>query len=133
MGSYSSQYLSDRRLRNPDGTFKVHCRKCGRHISNSFRPFSIAECLICQGYPEENVLQQYVLFDPTRPPVPVNSDQDTFDLYPEEEKPVDPRLGVIGTAKAFFRALGIARKKEKIQSPSTKVAKSKRQKGLFER
>jgi hypothetical protein len=100
---------------------------------------TVSECLICQGYTEEQVLQQYSHVDPTQPPIPRGMPDPVF-LYEDEaaaaeaSKQGKPWLGVL---RPLFRALGwdVFELEEKKELASTKVAKRKHEGkgGLFER
>ena len=59
------------------------------------------------------VLSQYMQLDPSKPPVPINAEGPdvAYALFPEErvdEYGILPSGGVVGTAKNFFRAIGLA-------------------------
>lgn len=93
---------------------------------------SISECLICQGYPEENVLAQYVQANPFSPPVPVSVDEPSPPI-PGGENKAEDRAGLVNWV---FKAIGLPRKKsakEKVEvGESHKVANRKKRKSIFE-
>lgn len=130
--------------RSVDGMTGVYCQKCGREICrrNNTQFRSIAKCAICvlaeNGIfdAESNVLPQYIMFDPTKPPVPLDAEGDSsiLNLFPEE-KVLFGRMpssgGVAGTAKAIFRALGFSKPVVE-KAPSQKTAtKRRRESSLF--
>ena len=97
---------------------------------------SVEKCAICilreQGVenPEEVVLQQYFMFDPTKPPVPVDAEGDNviLNLFPEEKQEfarMPSSGGIAGTVKAIYRAVGFKIAKV-IEEKSQKVAKKRR-------
>src|ERR1700751_766657 len=113
--------------RSADGTTSIYCRKCGREVARRAMAQirSVTKCAICvlqeQGVkdPEQYVLPQYVMTDPTKPALPLSmeSEDALYMLFPEErpnegEAP-PPVGGIMGTAKAIFRALGFAKDIEK--------------------
>ena len=133
-----------------DGTVGVYCRKCGREISR--RAFSqirsVNKCAICvleaEGVTdaEKNVLPQYVMTDPFKPPMPLSAEsaEVMFEIFPEErpapgENP-PPSGGIMGTAKSVYRAMGFAMEiaKEKIKAlpKSRKVADRNKRKSVFD-
>ena len=134
----------DQPQRRYDGLTAVYCRSCGREIAirNDSRIRSaIGVC--CQGkdIPEEYFTSQYVMTDPTGPPVPKDAEKAVFLLFPDEEmedgqlvKPVAG--GIVGTAKAIYRAFGFGRSKEEREEalPKSKKIATVRRKAskLFE-
>lgn len=122
-----------------DGMTGVYCQKCGREIcrrnNSQFR--SIAKCAICvlaeEGIfdAESKVLPQYIMFDPTKPPVPINAENDDVivNLFPEEQTMFGGKLpsagGIAGTAKSIFRAMGFGKPKP-VPVESQKVARKRR-------
>ena len=131
--------------RSIDGMTGVYCQKCGREICrrNNTQFRSIAKCAICvlaeQGIfdAESKVLPQYIMFDPLKPPVPLDAEGDSaiVNLFPEERMqagyPVQSSGGVAGTVKSIFRAIGFAKPKP-VQTESQKVAtKRRRESSLF--
>lgn len=96
------------------------------------RVTSISECLICQGYPEENVLAQYVQANPFSPPVPVSVDEPSPPI-PGGESKAEDRAGLVNWV---FKALGLPRRQPvREQTPvgeSKKVAGRKKRKSIFE-
>ena len=133
MGGFGLKRINGANLVNSDGTVDVICRKCGRKVSRRLdsRVTSISECLICQGYPEENVLAQYVQANPFSPPVPVNIDQPSLPI-PGGNK-IEDRVGLMSWV---FKAIGLPRRKpaqEGVQiGESKKVAIRKKRKSVFE-
>lgn len=133
---------------NPDGTTSIFCRKCGREIMRAVHPTirTVTQCAICrlkeEGVldPEDHVLAQYKLPDPSSPPVPIDIDDDlsagVLLLYPETKLAEDGRVpfsgGVIGTVRSIFRALGFLQPEEKEPTPSKTIATNKRRKGLYD-
>lgn len=97
----------------------------------------MSKCAVCvlteQGVKdaEKYVLPQYVISDPTKPPVPVDValDNAEFQMFPEEQ---DTRVrnvgGVVGTVKAVFRALGFG-KEEEPEAPESRKTAIRRRKG----
>src|SRR5579864_2342338 len=110
---------------NPDGTTSIFCRQCGREIMRQQHATirSVTKCAICiakeQGVenPEDYVLTQYAMPDPTKPPVPIEMDDSLYGgvlmLYPEsvqEQTGIIPLAGgVVGTVKSIFRTLGFGK------------------------
>jgi len=115
---------------------------------------SVTKCAICiakeQGVenPEDYVLTQYAMPDPTKPPVPIEMDDSLYGgvlmLYPEsvqEQTGIIPLAGgVVGTVKSIFRTLGFGKGDESpvVPSPETgdgtvsqELARSKRGTGLY--
>jgi len=96
---------------NPDGSVRIKCRLCGRHIINAmYRGFSTVTCSECQGkpIPEPEKFEGGVLYD-------------------------NPAVEKVGLAKAVFRALGFGRPKPP-KAPTTesqKVVREKKRKPLF--
>lgn len=110
-------------------------------------------CAICilkeQGVlnPEDYVLPQYAIPDPTKPPVPIDMSDELAAgillLYPEaqlEEEGVVPFSGgVVGTVKSIFRALGFKGKQPpsvgepqvEENPPSKEIAMAKKGTGLY--
>jgi hypothetical protein len=141
---------------NPDGTYSIYCQTCGREIMRAVHPQirSIKKCAICvlkaQGVenPEDVVLAQYALPDPTKPPIPLDYDvaaqSGVLLLYPdavlEEQGLVTAQSGgVVGTVKSIFKALSLFGSKppqeikEEEEEPlrSTELAREKRGTGLY--
>ncbi len=130
--------------RNFNGMIGVYCQTCGREIclrtNSQFR--SVVKCILCQlkeagvENPEEHVLPQYLMLDPTKPPIPADAEGDgiILNLFPEEQEHysrVPSSGGVAGTIKAIYRALGF-----KIEKPSEPVSqktatKRRRESNLF--
>lgn len=91
--------------------------------------------------PEKYVLPQYIATDPTKPVVPLNAeDAESMYLMFPEERPIEgeappPVGGIMGTAKAIFRALGFAKDIERQQQEdipqSKKVATKRRKSSLY--
>ena len=147
MGVLDKFYLTgiNRRV-NSDGTVTIHCRQCGRPIMKATMPRirTVTKCQKCllqeQGVVNaaELVEPQYLMTDPTMPPVPLTAEDDVYLLYPEEavyrEGKLPPSGGVVGTAKAFFRAVSFALGLTDEKPPeSKKVARRQRGGGLYER
>ena len=91
---------------------------------------SIKSCAICelkkQGVlnPEDYVLPQYAMPDPTKPPIPLDYDiaaqSGVLLLEPDQELIEDGGLipqtgGVVGTVKSIFRVLGFGKSPEQVQ------------------
>jgi len=104
-------------------------------------------CALCtleaQGVknPEQYVLPQYVMTDPTKPVLPYAADADDY-LYMvfPEERPAEgqappPVGGIMGTAKAIFRALGFGKEIEQQRKDdipqSGKIAAKRRKSSLY--
>lgn len=142
------------RRKNADGTTTVYCRQCGRPIVRMVRPTitTVSKCALCIAYeqgipnPEKAVLPQYIIVDPTQPPIPLNEEDDPLEaLYPElaseeaKKKKIPMVGGMVGTAKAIFRAiipeswLKPAEEQPKEVLLSKTVTRKKRGGGLFER
>lgn len=94
----------------------------------------MGKCAICvleeQGVMDaaKHVMPQYVMLDPTKPiPFGVEGDDAEFAMFPEEK---DTRVrssgGVVGTAKALYRALGFGKQEEQASPESRKVAARRR-------
>src|SRR3954465_3472728 len=115
----------EQRRKNPDGSYSIHCRLCGREIMRQNHPIilSVTRCALCvlkaEGVvnAEDHVLAQYRLSTmPGSLPVPLEMDDSMAGgvllLNPEEKleegSPV-PQLGVIGTIKSMFRTIGFAK------------------------
>lgn len=122
----------------------VYCQLCGREIClrNNTQIRSVQKCAICvlkaEGVenPEDKVLPQYLMFDPTKPPVPIDAEGDSaiLNLFPEEKVEfgrMPSSGGVAGTAKAIYRALGFGKPKP-VHAPSqTTATKRRRESSLF--
>jgi hypothetical protein len=130
--------------RSADGMVGVYCQTCHREICRRTNTLirSVAKCMLCQlreqgvENPEKYVLPQYYMFDPTKPPVPVDAENEDVivNMFPEEQGDIG-RIpssgGIAGTAKAIYRALGfIARKLVPEKSQAT-AAKRRRESSLF--
>ena len=136
--------------RNPDGTTSVYCRTCGREIARraSAQIRSVNKCALCvleaQGVKdaEKYVLPQYFSTDPSKPVIPFSAEdaETMYMMFPEERPPAGeappPVGGIIGTAKAIFRALGCSREievKQKAEVPvSGKTAAKRRKTTLYD-
>jgi hypothetical protein len=131
--------------RSIDGMTGVYCQTCGREICrrNNTQFRSIQKCAICvlaeQGIfdAESKILPQYIMFDPTKPPVPIDAEGDSVivNLFPEEMQHAGQQAqssgGVAGTAKSIFRAMGFLKPKT-VPTESQKVAtKRRRESSLF--
>lgn len=128
--------------RLPNGSTAVYCRKCGREIAAStwFKIRSIGECAVCklvgEGVvdPEKYVIPQYIMTDPTKPPVPMEAElgeDAAFLLFPED-KPVGnapPIGGIAGTLKAIYRAIGFGKQASSEEIPESKRVVLKRRGG----
>lgn len=129
--------------RRYDGLTAVYCRSCGREIAvrNDARIKSaIGVC--CQGLdiPEEYFTPQYVMTDPTGVPVPRDAEKTMFLFFPDEEmedgqlvKPIAG--GIVGTAKAIYRALGFGQsrvQKQEAVPKSKQIAVRNRKSKLFD-
>lgn len=147
MGSLDKFYLAgiNRRI-NSDGTVTIHCKQCGRPVMRATMPRirTVTKCAVCV-LTEQGVLgaadlikPQYLLTDPTMPPIPITAEDPVYVLYPEEAmerkgKPA-PSGGVIGTAKAFFRAVSFALgMTDQPVAVSKKTGRRQRTGGLYER
>jgi len=90
--------------------------------------------------PEQYIMPQYMITDPTQPPIPLSEDDPVYALYPEEAMnrgKIPPSGGVIGTVKAFYRAVvgwwQTPETEPLVQTVSKKVSRVKRSGGLYER
>jgi len=134
--------------RTPDGTQTIYCRQCSRPIARVARaPFrTVSKCSVClareQGIkdPEKHVLPQYLMTDPTQPPIPLTEEDPIYALFPEEamnQGKIPPSGGVIGTVKAFYRAVvawaNVPEGEPVIMSVAKKITRQKRSGGLYER
>lgn len=86
---------------------------------------------------EELVKPKYLLTDPTMPPIPLTAEDAVYVLYPEEamlrEGKPSPSGGVVGTAKAFFRAISFALGLVDEKPPESKrIGRRQRGGGLYE-
>lgn len=91
--------------------------------------------------PEDHVLAQYLLPDPTKAPIPVEYDDSlaagVLMLYPEAELAETGRTpmsgGIVGTIRSIFRVLGflIVPPTEEEQPQSQTVAKTRGGTGLY--
>jgi len=118
--------------RNANGQTSIYCRNCKREIARTVdsRIRSVSKCAICvleeQGVMDgaKYVLPQYVMLDPTKPvPIGVEGDDAEFTMFPEEkDNRVRSSGGVVGTAKALYRALGFGKQEEQAPPESRKVA-----------
>jgi len=130
--------------RNPNGSVSVYCRQCGREVVRAaqIRIRSIAKCAYCElvekgiTNPEDYVLPQYIMADPTKPPIPIGAEQEDaiFLMFPEEKVEGKPTMsgGVVGTAKALFRAFGFGKQEEPAKTESRQVAERRRKGGLYD-
>ena len=132
---------------NADGTRTIYCKNCSRPIMRMVRPTvtSVSKCALCilreQGveHPEQHVLASYVITDPMSPPIPLEQEDPVNILYPEEavaQGKIPASGGVVGTTKAFFRAVvGWFGQEERPQSVplSKKITRQARSGGLYER
>lgn len=130
--------------RNANGAVSVYCRQCGREVARAaqIRIRSIAKCAYCElldkgiTNPEDYVLPQYIMTDPTKPPVPIGAEGEdsVFLLFPEEKQEGTPQMsgGIIGTAKSFFRALGFGKEEEIQKTESRQIAERRRKGGLYD-
>ena len=127
--------------RNYNGQTSIYCRQCGREIARTVdsRIRSVSKCAICvlkeQGVmdAEQHVLTQYVQLDPTKPPIPrdAEGEDSIFILYPEEkDNRVRSSGGIIGTAKAVYRALGFGKEPDGEVPESRKTAVRRRRGSL---
>ena len=134
MGSFYTGLGIGTRVVNPDGTTNIRCRKCGRVIARArdSRITTVSECALCQGYPPESVLPQYIQLDPTKPPMPLIDPADEVMTLYEEEK-LEAPLGKWGFLRPLFRAIGWIKPAPPPPPPSKAVAKRKKNKGLFEK
>lgn len=126
--------------RKTTGTKSVYCRTCGREIARAaqLRITSIGKCAYCElvekgvKNPEDYVLPQYIMTDPTKPPIPIGAEGEdaVILLFPEEEQegPKPMAGGIMGTAKSIFRAFGFGKDKEQA-SPESKQVATRRRKG----
>ncbi len=111
--------------RSFDGMTGVYCQTCHREICRrtDSRLRSVVKCALCvlaeQGVedPEKYVLPQYLMFDPTKPPIPLNAENEDVivNLFPEEKINVGNRSstggGVAGTVPGgVVGAAGAAKK-----------------------
>ena len=125
--------------RNFNGMTGVYCQTCGREIClrNNTQFRSVTKCAICllqeQGVaePEKYILPQYYMFDPTKPPVPIDAESESVvvNLFPEEKQDLGRTAssgGVAGTAKALYRAIGFI--KQKVAPVVSQVTAIKRRK-----
>lgn len=133
--------------RNPDGTTTIYCRQCSRPITRMARaPIrTVSKCALCiareQGIkdPEKHIMPQYLMTDPSQPPIPLTEDDPVYALFPEEamnQGKTPPSGGVIGTVKAFYRAVvgwWNVPEEEPIPMLSKKITRQKRSGGLYER
>ena len=130
--------------RSVDGMTGVYCQTCGREICrrNNTQFRSIVKCAICllkeQGVvdAEKAVLPQYIMFDPTKPPVPLDAEGDgvIVNLFPEERQDlgrIPSSGGIAGTAKAIYRALGFGKPKPQPQTAQKTATKRRRESSLF--
>ena len=131
--------------RSFDGMTSVYCQSCGREICrrNNTQIRSVVKCAICvlkaEGVenPEDRVLPQYLMFDPMKPPIPIDAEGDgaIVNLFPEEKVEfgrIPSSGGIAGTAKALYRALGFGKPKP-VHPPSQKTAtKRRKDSSLFE-
>jgi len=99
----------------------------------------VSKCAICvlqeQGImdAEKYVLSRYVQLDPTNPPIPrdAEGEDSIFILYPEErDNRVRSSGGIIGTAKAVYRALGFGKQPDAEPPESRKIAIRRRKGSL---
>jgi hypothetical protein len=117
----------------------VYCQTCRREICvrNNSQIRSVVKCAICllreQGVedPESKVLPQYYMFDPTKPPIPLDAENDSVivNLFPEERSELGRMPssgGVAGTVKAIYKAIGFVKEKV-LPVVSQKTAKKRRQ------
>lgn len=129
--------------RNPNGAVSVYCRTCGREVVRAaqIRIRSIGKCAYCEllekgiKNPEDYVLPQYIMADPTKPPIPVGAEGEdsVFLLFPEEKQETEMRTGgIVGTAKNFFRALGLGKEEPKPKTESRQIAERRRKDGLYD-
>lgn len=130
--------------RSYDGMTGVYCQTCHREICRrtDSRLRSVVKCALCQlveqgvENPEQYILPQYLMLDPTKAPVPLNAENESVivDLFPEEKVNVGlgPSAGgVAGTVKAIYRALGFLPAKQKPATSHTTAAKRRRESSLF--
>lgn len=130
--------------RSVDGMVSVYCQTCQREIcrrtNSQFR--SVVKCLLCQlkeagvEDPESKVLPQYYMFDPTKPPVPLNAESDDviLNLFPEEKQEfmrMPSSGGVAGTVKSIFRAVGFGKPKVEQSTSQKTAAKRRKESSLF--
>lgn len=106
---------------------------------------TVSKCALCiareQGIkdPEKHIMPQYLMTDPSQPPIPLTEDDPVYALFPEEamnQGKTPPSGGVIGTVKAFYRAVvgwWNVPEEEPIPMLSKKITRQKRSGGLYER
>ena len=91
----------------------------------------MTQCAICQGYPPENVLSQYVQTDPSKIPIPlVDPADEVVTLYPEER--IEAKIGKWGFLRPLYRAIAWITEPAPEAPVSKQIAKRKKNKGLFE-
>ncbi len=128
--------------RNFNGQTSIYCRTCKREIARTAdcRIRSVSKCAVCmlteQGVKdaEKYVLPQYVMTDPTKPPIPLYAQMEDaeFEMFPEErDNRVKSSGGVVGTVKAIYRALGFGREPEPTP-PKSKITVRQRKTGLYD-
>ena len=131
--------------RNPNGAVSVYCRQCGREVVRAaqIRIRSIAKCAYCEliekgiTNPEDYVLPQYIMTDPSKPPIPIGAEGEDaiFLMFPEEKEEGKPTLragGVVGTAKNLFRALGFGKEEKPPKTESRQIAERRRKGSLYD-